>query len=53
MLAAKRENPRRSVRQIVRLLEAAGAVPSKSLSRSAVHRLLQQHGLSQLIGSGQ
>jgi len=52
VLAAKRANPRRSVRQIVRLLEAAGSVPSKSLSRSAVHRLLQQHGLSQLTGSG-
>ena len=51
ILAAKRQNPRRSVRQIVRLLEAAGTVPSKSLSRSAVHRLLQQHGLSQLAGS--
>jgi transposase InsO family protein len=52
ILAAKRANPRRSVRQIVRLLEAAGTVPSRSLSRSAVHRLLQQHGLSQLAGSG-
>jgi putative transposase len=51
VLAAKRENPRRSVRQIVRLLEAAGSVPSGTLSRSAVHRLLQQHGLSQLLGS--
>lgn len=47
ILAAKRDNPRRSVRQIVRLLEAAGTVPAKTLSRSAVHRLLQQHGLSQ------
>jgi putative transposase len=51
ILAAKRANPRRSVRQIVRLLEAAGTVPSKSLSRSAAHRLLQQHGLSRLVGS--
>jgi transposase InsO family protein len=51
ILAAKRANPRRSVRQIVRLLEAAGTVQAKSLSRSAVHRLLQQHGLSQLVGS--
>jgi len=51
ILAAKQANPRRSVRQIVRLLEAAGTVPSGTLSRSAVHRLLQQHGLSQLIGS--
>jgi len=52
VLAAKRDNPRRSIRQIVRLLEAAGTVPSQSLSRSATHRLLLQHGLSQLAGSG-
>ena len=65
VLAAKRDNPRRSVRQIVRLLEAAGTVASAgacagagagtvavaSLSRSAVHRLLQQQGLSRLAGS--
>ena len=51
VLAAKRDNPRRSVRQIVRLLEAAGSVASASLSRSAVHRLLQQQGLSSLAGS--
>jgi transposase InsO family protein len=51
ILAAKRANPRRSVRQIVRLLQAAGTVPAGGLSRSAVHRLLQQHGLSQLAGS--
>ena len=52
VLAAKRDNPRRSIRQIVRLLEAAGTVPSQSLSRSATHRLLLQHGLSQRLGSG-
>ena len=51
VLAAKRENPRRSIRQILRLLEAAGIVASQSLSRSAIHRLLHQHGLSQLAGS--
>jgi transposase InsO family protein len=51
VLHAKRANPRRSVRQIVRLLEAAGTVQAGSLSRSAVHRLLQQQGLSQLTGS--
>jgi hypothetical protein len=38
VLAAKRANPRRSVRQIERLLEAAGIVASDTLSRSAVHR---------------
>ena len=51
VLAAKRENPRRSIRQILRLLEAAGIVASKSLSRSAIHRLLQHSGLSKLAGS--
>jgi putative transposase len=51
VLAAKRENPRRSIRQILRLLEAAGLVASHSLSRSAIHRLLQQNGLSKLAGS--
>ena len=51
VLAAKRENPRRSIRQILRLLEAAGLVASKSLSRSAIHRLLQHSGLSKLAGS--
>ena len=51
VLAAKRDNPRRSVRQIKRLLEADGLVSHQSLSRSSVHRLLQHHGLSQLTGS--
>lgn len=51
VLAAKRDNPRRSIRQILRLLEAAGIVASQSLSRSAIHRLLHRHGLSQLAGS--
>lgn len=51
VLAAKRDNPRRSIRQIQRLLVAAGLVADQSLSRSAVHRLLQHNGLSQLAGS--
>jgi len=51
ILAAKRENPRRSIRQIRQLLEAAGQVARGSLSRSAIHRLLQQQGLSRLSGS--
>lgn len=51
IVAAKHANPRRSVRQIVRLLEAAGTVPARTLSRSAVHRLLQQQGLSRCNGS--
>ena len=51
ILAAKRENPRRSINQIERLLVAAGLVADNTLSRSSVHRLLQQSGLSQMRGS--
>lgn len=46
VLQAKRDNPRRSVRQILRVLRAAGRIGQGELSRSAVHRLLQHHGLS-------
>ena len=51
ILAAKRDNPRRSIRQIQQLLEAAGTVAHGSLSRSTIHRLLQQHNLSRISGS--
>jgi len=51
VLAAKRENPRRSIRQIQRLLQASGAAANDSLSSSAIHRLLQRHGLSGITGS--
>jgi putative transposase len=51
ILAAKRDNPRRSIHQILRLLEAAGTVARDTLSRSAIHRLLQQQGLSRITGS--
>ncbi|WP_455289704.1 helix-turn-helix domain-containing protein [Cupriavidus necator] len=50
VLAAKRENPRRSIRQIRLLLESAGLVARDTLSRSAVHRLLKAHGLSRIAG---
>ncbi len=51
ILAAKRENPRRSIRGIRRLLERRGTVAKDALSRSAIHRLLQAHGLSRPSGS--
>ena len=51
ILAAKRENPRRSIRGIRRLLERRGTVAKDELSRSAIHRLLQAHGLSRPSGS--
>lgn len=49
VLAAKRDNPRRSIRQLRYLLESSGKVARGTLSRSAIHRLLQQHGLSRLV----
>ncbi len=51
ILAAKRKNPRRSIRTIRRLLERQGTVAKDELSRSAIHRLLQAHGLSRINGS--
>ena len=54
ILSAKRDNPRRSTQQILRLLRADGRPGAQELSRSALHRLLQQHGLSRVVGaSGQ
>jgi putative transposase len=51
ILAVKRENPRRSIRRIRRLLERRGTVAKDELSRSAIHRLLQAHGLSRPSGA--
>lgn len=46
LVALKREEPRRSVRRIIRMLERDGAVRRDELKRSTVHRLLQAHGVS-------
>jgi len=51
VLAAKRDNPRRSIRQIKRLLETAGVMALEVQLRSAIHRLLQQHAVSRIRGS--
>jgi transposase InsO family protein len=51
LVAAKRANPRRSIRQLKQLLESAGVVGRGTLSRSAIHRLLQQQELSRIKGS--
>ena len=51
LLAAKRENPRRSIRQLRQLLEESGQVARGILSRSAIHRLLQREGLSRMAGA--
>jgi transposase InsO family protein len=46
LLAAKRENPRRSLATLQQWLEHSGQAAHGSVSRSAIHRLLQQQGLS-------
>ncbi|VFN03667.1 MAG: Transposase [Candidatus Kentron sp. G] len=51
LLGAKRENSRRSIRQLKRLMQDEGLAAKGELSRSAIHRLLQHHGLSRPTGS--
>jgi transposase len=51
LLAAKRENPRRSIHMLQQLLEGEGVVARGQLSRSAIHRFLQRHGLSRPAGA--
>lgn len=51
ILKAKRDNPKRSILQILEILEHSGTVPKGSVSRSALHRYLQQNGLSRPTGS--
>ena len=46
ILDAKRENPDRSIRRLIRMLEREGVVRAEQLSKSSVHRLLCAHGLS-------
>jgi len=46
ILACKKQNPRRSIDTLKRLLEEQGVVARGVLSRSSIHRLLQQHGVS-------
>jgi transposase InsO family protein len=40
----RKESPRRSVREIIRILELEGVVPQGSLSRSTLQRHLQEEG---------
>ena len=46
LLKLKRQNMRRSVRMLIRILERAGEARKGELKRSTVHRLLQAHGIS-------
>lgn len=46
LLAAKRDNPTRSLNTLIRMLENDGAVAKGSLARATVHRFLRAHELS-------
>ena len=51
ILDAKRDNPRRSIDQLIALVEHSGQAPHGTVPRSSVHRLLQGHGLSRPTGA--
>ena len=51
LLEAKRVNPRRSIDQLIALLEHSAQAPRGAVPRSSVHRLLQSHGLSRPLGA--
>jgi len=51
IIKAKRENPRRSIDQIMDLLTTTGVAARDEVSRSSIHRLLKQHGISRMSGS--
>ena len=46
IVCAKREEPRRSVRRVIRMLARAGLVKRGELVRATVHRLLATAGIS-------
>ena len=46
IVRAKQENPRRSIRRIIRMLERAEVVRKDELKRASVHRLLSAAGIS-------
>ncbi len=51
IVSAKRDNPKRSIRGIIRLLEMKGLVARGKLKKSSVHRLLKSQGISRLQAS--
>jgi len=51
ILEAKRDNPRRSLDQLIALVEYSGQAPRGTVPRSSVHRLLQGQGLSRPVGA--
>jgi len=51
IIRAKKEQPGRSIDQVIALLEGKGDIAKGELHRSSVHRLLQRAGLSRIEGS--
>jgi len=51
IVSLKKENPKRSIDAIIAILESKGMVAKGEASRSSVHRLLKQHGISRMSGS--
>ncbi len=51
VIQAKKENPKRSIDAIIGILESKGMTAKGEISRSSVHRLLKQHGISRMSGS--
>ena len=51
LLTLKRENPKRSLNELKRIIEDKGLVAKNSCSRSAIHRLLKCHGISRPTGA--
>jgi transposase InsO family protein len=51
IISLKKENPKRSIDAIIEILKSKGVVPKGEASRSSVHRLLKQHGISRMSGS--
>lgn len=51
ILAAKKDNPARSLTTILKLVRSAGISGANRASRSSIHRLLQSHGLSATVES--
>jgi transposase InsO family protein len=49
LLRYKKDNPSRSINQLIDLIERKGIVPKKTLSRATVHRFLQQQQASKRI----
>lgn len=49
LLALKKENAKRSLNTLIRLLEMQGDIQKNQMARATIHRFLKSHGLSKQI----